>query len=220
MLFHNQLIRDFQSLTVDASSSTAGASVYEKALEMKELSDSLAIVKKLFSLMEAGNNTVQGLTPWILDIKTQITTVEKVTDNFLGVLEPHLPKDTGGRRLVGQDTEFEVDQGDKHWEKIAGNFQGGKYGFGSKRKYRLWKNQNIKQHPNLRHVFATMEDLDTEKFESVHERALKMQGNLHSSLNKHAEKGSRRKLNVELIGRYMLCSIDELASIIYPVMGF
>ena len=205
-------------------------SLYEKALEMKELSTSLAIANKILSVMEATNNTM--FLPWVQDMKQQIGAVESATGQFLLALTYHLPEEENSpniqKRIVNRRrlSEIEVNtespgyQATNEWSgdaeqeafgyhtvpnsfdwKQENNLRAAAHGFGSKREYQKWKRESIRAHPHMKSFFNTLDDLEVDNFAGVHQRMLQMQNKLYSDLGGHASKGSRRRrLNIEKIG--------------------
>ena len=217
-----QLIHDFQRLAAAGPTSMTETNVHEKAMEMKELSNSLLIVKNILSLMGTANNTM--VQPWITDLQNQIGGIETATDNFLLVLSDHLPVEESDsdtlrhrpdRRLSGQPVDFEVPMGapgfqastgDKNsgypygYHDVPGSFDwkketsvgGATQGFKSKRAYRNWKNQNIQAHPHMKSFFDTLDDLESENYDGVHKRVLQQNKKLHSDLRGRHLSGNSR----------------------------
>ena len=214
--------------TAAGPSSSTEMTIQDKALEMKDLSNSLVVAKKILWLMESSNVTM--VHPWVDDIQKQIVTIESLTENYLLTLADHMPDhvqpkaSSHDRRL----TEFEVDtmnpgsfpsdtegnfDTDYHektykyedasgfdWKK-ASNLGGNKHGFGSKKEYRNWRSKSIKTNPHMKHFFNTLDDLEAENFDAVHERMRDVQRDLHLKLSGDTSGGSNsRRLNIELIG--------------------
>lgn len=225
-------------LTTADPLSLTETTVQDKAVEMKDLSNSLVIAKKILWLMESSNVTM--VHPWVDEMQKQIFTIESLTENYLLTLAEHMPEEVapqivsrGGRRLSevevdtmnpgsfpsGAPANFDTDFQEKtyryqdasgfDWKK-ASNLGGGKHGFGSKREYRNWRTKSVKANPHMKHFFNTLDDLEADNFDAVHQRIRNVQSDLHSTLSGDAPGNDGRRLNIELVGnqvRYRTCCI-------------